>query len=93
MTFALFHTTSHHVFSRVQYQNYYEIFIKKGGDTTSKPYPTLFFKKIKGGDFFAKRKPSLGMALLPVVVAAVTLYVGIVILEADAHIPLIVSLL
>ena len=39
----------------------------------------------------AKRKPSLGMALLPVVVAAVTLYVGIVILEADAHIPLIIS--
>jgi len=39
----------------------------------------------------AKRKPSLGMALLPVIVAAVTLYVGIVILEADAHIPLIIS--
>lgn len=38
-----------------------------------------------------KRKPSLGLALVPIICAAVLLYVGIVILEADAHVPLIIS--
>jgi len=38
-----------------------------------------------------KRKPSLGLALVPIVCAAIFLYVGIVLLEADAQVPLLLA--
>lgn len=37
------------------------------------------------------KKPSLMVALIPIICAAIFLYIGIVHLEADAHIPLLAA--